>query len=207
MQSRLFAALPILRFWANTPDMQVAPQTTHVSVEDYIAGEQHSEIKHEYLGGVVYAMAGTSIEHNVISLNFATALRSHLRGGSCRVFMADVKVRLELAGDDVFYYPDIMVACDSRDTDRFFARFPKVLIEVLSPETERTDRREKFLSYTQIETLEEYVLVSQEKAEVTIYRRANNWRPEIIDKSEQKLQLGSIGFSMPLPAVYEGVKI
>lgn len=105
------------------------------------------------------------------------------------------------------YYPDVMVTCDPRDTDRYFSRFPKVLIEVLSPETERTDRREKFLSYTQIETLEEYVLVAQDKMEVTVFRRANKWQPEIANKPDLQLRLPSLDFALPLSAVYEGVKV
>ena len=186
--------------------MEAVQDKECLSAEDYLAGERHSETRHEYLGGVVYAMAGASRGHNTISLNIASALRSHLRGKACQTFMADVKVRLEIGGDDIFYYPDVMVTCDRRDTDRYFSRFPKVLIEVLSPETERTDRREKFLSYIQIETLEEYVLVAQDKMEVTVFRRANKWQPETSTKPDLHLKLASLDFEIPLSAVYEGVK-
>jgi Uma2 family endonuclease len=121
--------------------------------------------------------------------------------------MADVKVRLEFANDDVFNYPDVMVACDSRDTDKFFKRFPKVLIEVMSESTERIDRREKRWGYQQIETLEDYVLVAQDRMEVTVFRRANQWRPELLTKPDQQLQLASLGFALPLSGIYEGVKV
>ena len=187
--------------------MRTARPSDLISVEDYLAGEQSSEIRHEYIGGIVYAMAGTSEEHNTLALSIASLLREHLRGKPCRAFMADLKVRVEVAHDDIFYYPDVMVACDPRDTDRFFRRFPKVLIEVLSEATERTDRREKFLSYTQIETLEEYVLVAQERVEVTVFRRATGWQPEILRQREDQFRLSSIEFSVPLSAVYEGVKV
>jgi len=140
--------------------METAEAVERVTVEDYLSGELRSEVRHEFIGGSVYAMAGASEEHNTIGLNLATALHAHLGDGPCRVFMVDMKVRLHIARDEVFYYPDLMVTCDSRDTDRYFMRHPKVLIEVLSGETERTDRREKFFSYTSIETLEEYVLVA-----------------------------------------------
>jgi Uma2 family endonuclease len=186
--------------------MEVAEKPVPLTVEEYLAGEQRSEVRHEYLGGVVYAMAGASAEHNTISLNLAAALKGHLRGRPCHTFMADVKVRLTVANDDIFYYPDVMVACDPRDTDRFFKRFPKVLVEVLSDTTERTDRREKFLSYTQIETLEEYILVAQDRMEVTLYRRANQWRPERLTQTGQRLQLASLDFALPLDTIYEGVK-
>src|SRR5215468_3600341 len=96
--------------------MQTALSRDYVSVEDYLAGEDASAVKHEYIDGSVYAMAGATKEHNLISLNIAVALRSHLRGGPCRVFMADVKAQIETAGRDTFYYPDIIVGCDSRDT-------------------------------------------------------------------------------------------
>jgi len=135
------------------------------------------------------------------------ALRSHLHSKPCRVFIADMRLRLQIASDELFYYPDVMVTCDPRDTDRFFKRYPKVLIEVLSEATETTDRREKFLSYKQIETLEEYVLVAQDKLEVTVHRRANKWQPEVLRQAEQKLQLASLDFHLPLAAVYEGIKL
>ena len=80
-------------------------------------------------------------------MNLAFALRNHLQGTSCRVQMSEGKARLRLAGEEIFYYPDVMVVCDARDTDRYFKRYPKVLIEVLSETTEAIDRREKFLSY------------------------------------------------------------
>ncbi len=188
--------------------MEAIAKSASLSVEDYLAGEPASEVRHEYLDGVVYAMAGASVDHNAISLNLASALRSHLRGKPCGAFMADVKLRLGLfANDDVFYYPDVMVACDPRDTDKFFKRFPKVLIEVMSESTERIDRREKRWSYQQIETLEEYVLVAQDRMEVTLFRRANQWRPEVLTKQDQTLALASLEFSLPLSGVYEGVKV
>ena len=99
-----------------------------------------------------------------------------------------------------------MVACSSHDLDPYFKRFPQVLIEVLSPQTEQTDRREKFLSYRQIESLQEYVLVAQDKMEVTVFRRANKWQPEIFSRAVEHLRLPSLEFTLPLAAVYEGVK-
>ena len=187
--------------------MQAVKDVELVSVEEYLAGEPASEVRHEYLGGVVYAMAGASEEHNLIMVNLVTALHSHLRGKSCRAFVADMKVRLEVAREDIFYYPDLLVVCDPRDTHRHYKSFPKVLVEVLSPDTERIDRREKFLSYTQIETLEEYVLVAQDRMEATVFRRANNWQPEVQRQADQSLRLASLEFTLPLRDVYEGVKV
>ena len=186
--------------------MQATQKAVSLSVEEYLAGEPRGRARHEYLGGVVYAMAGASEAHNLISLNLAFALRTHLRGGRCKVNVADVKVRLQISAEDVFYYPDVMVACDPRNTDPYFKRFPQVLIEVLSPQTEQTDRREKFLSYIQIDTLQEYVVVAQDKLEATVFRRANKWQPETIRQPEELLRLPSLEFTLPLNAIYEGVK-
>jgi Uma2 family endonuclease len=187
--------------------MEVLKLRELVSVADYLAGEPVSEFRHEYIGGEIHAMAGASEEHNAISGNLFAALLSHLKGRRCRTFIHDMKVRLQIAGDDIFYYPDVMVACDPRDTDRYFKRFPTVIVEVLSPETERTDRREKFLSYQQIETLEEYVLVAQDKSEVTVFRRANQWRPEIVRQASDSLTLSSLGFALALVDLYDGVNL
>ncbi len=187
--------------------MQAKQQRAVLTVEEYMAGELRSENRHEYLGGVVYAMAGGSEDHNLISLNLAFAFRTQLRGGPCKIAVADVKVRLQISDEDVFYYPDVMVACDPRDTDPYFKRFPKVIVEVLSPQTEPTDRREKFLSYIQVETLEEYVLVAQDRMEVTVFRRANKWQPEVFRRPDESVRLDSIPLALPLSAVYEGVKV
>jgi len=186
--------------------MPATQKVVSLNVEEYLTGELKSRDRHEYVGGLVYAMTGASEDHNLISLNLAFALRTHLRGGRCKVNVADVKVRLQISEEDVFYYPDVMVACDPRDTDPYFKRFPQVLVEVLSPQTEQTDRREKFLSYIQIETLQEYLMVAQDRMEVTVFRRASKWQAEVIRQPEELLRLPSLEFTLPLNAVYEGVK-
>ena len=187
--------------------MEAASQAEWVSVDDYLAAEQHSQARHEYVGGVAYAMAGASDERIALCMNLAFALRTHLHGKTCRVQMSEGKVRLRIANEEIFYYPDVMVLCDPRDTERYFKRFPKVLIEVLSESTEMIDRREKFLSYRQIETLEEYILVAQDKIEVTVFRRANQWQPEILRGADDALQLPSVSFTVPLAKVYEGLDL
>ena len=93
----------------------------------------------------------------------------------------------------------------SQSKIRYFKRYPKVLIEVLSPDTESTDRREKFLSYLGIETLEEYLIVAQDRREVTLFRRSGHWQPELLNEPTQVLQLPSLDFRVPLNLIYEGV--
>jgi len=114
---------------------------------------------------------------------------------------------MEAVNEEIFYYPDVMVACDPRDTDRYFKRYPKVLIEVLSESAEAIDRREKFLSYRQIETLDEYLLVAQDRMEVTIFRRSNQWQPELLKEPQQIVALSSPKFTVSLKEIYEGVQV
>ena len=187
--------------------MQSVLETHFLSVDDYLSGEQLSDIRHEYVDGVVYAMAGTSDVHNIIAGNFFASFHAHLRGGKCRPFMSDVKARLQLGAKQIFYYPDIMVACDPRDTNAFFKDFPKVIVEVLSESTERADRSEKFWNYTQIPTLEEYLLASQTKKEVTVFRRSQQWKPEVLYLPDQELHLPSLSFKTPLHVIYDGVDL
>ncbi len=185
--------------------MQALKQSAHISVEEYLAGELESDVRHEYLNGAVYAMAGASEEHIHIAMNIAFALHQHLRGKSCRVLMTDMKARLSFAEEEIFYYPDLMVYCDARDKESYFKRYPKVIVEILSPSTDSIDRREKFFNYRKIDTLQEYVLVAQDKLEVTVYRRANQWGPEVVTKAIQSLRIPSLKFQMRLSAVYDEV--
>ncbi len=183
----------------------VIPETVNfIPVDEYLEGEEHSEFRHEYIGGQVYAMSGGSEVHNVLSGNLYAALRAHLRGQPCKVFMADMKLRLQIAQDDIFYYPDLMVICDPSDDATHYKTRPVVLVEVLSPTTERLDRREKFLSYQRLPSLEDYVLVDQEQMKVTVFRRGNDWNPEFL-KSGDALNLPSISFELALADIYEDV--
>jgi Uma2 family endonuclease len=185
--------------------MQTALSRDYISVDEYLAGEEASEVKHEYSAGSVYAMAGATREHNQIAGNIYSIFGQRLRGSPCQAFISDVKLRLHTMGDDVFYYPDIMVGCDSRDTNRLYLLYPKVLVEVSSESTERLDRGEKRLAYQTLETLEEYLIVAQDRPEVTIFRRSNKWVPEIAAGLGQSVFIKSIDLKLPLSAIYEGV--
>lgn len=182
----------------------VAP-TLIVSVEDYLRHEADGPVRHEYIGGRIHAMAGASEAHNLISVNLASAFHAHLRGGPCKAYMADFKVRLEINREDIFYYPDVMVACQRVGVEQYYLRYPTLLVEVLSPSTEAIDRREKLLNYPQISTVDEYVLVAQETREVTIHRRAEDWQPRLVTTPEAQVEFRSIKLSLPLARIYEGV--
>src|SRR6266550_4545501 len=156
-------------------------QSQHlISVEDYLEGERLSEIRHEYVGGKVYAMAGASDEHNRIAINIVSELVERLRGKRCEPFGADMK--LKMPGSEAFYYPDVLVSCDPSDNAKFFRERPTIVFEVLSPDTERTDQREKRFAYTLIPSLKVYVIVAQDKSELTILRRGKRgkWVGEVL---------------------------
>ncbi|MBI5768644.1 MAG: Uma2 family endonuclease [Verrucomicrobia bacterium] len=176
-----------------------------MSVADYLVLEESSTVKHEFVGGKIHAMSGASLAHNKIALNIYSALRAGLHGGPCQVFVADVKVRLEVARDEFFYYPDVVVTCHPTGRDTHFLRFPTVVFEVLSPTTEAIDRREKLANYRFAQTLEEYVLVGQDQREVTIFRRATGWQGEIFTALEARVEFQAVKQAMTVAAIYEGV--
>jgi Uma2 family endonuclease len=190
------------------PRMATAEAIDLISVDDYLEGEKRSDVRREYLNGIVVAMAGASRRHNTIALNIASALNSELKGKSCRPFMGDLKVGIERGKETLFYYPDIVVECATvPPEDDYYTREPKVIVEVLSPSTERIDRREKFWAYMELDSFEEYVLVDQEKACIEVFRRANDWQPETVQEMDAILQLSSIAFEMPVADVYAGVDL
>ncbi len=175
-----------------------------ISPEDYIAGELRSEIRHEYIEGRVYAMAGASRDHNGIAGNLFSVLHAHLRGTTCEPFMNDMKVKIPPQFANIYYYPDVVVACEPTDNADHFSDQPAIIVEVLSPDTERTDRREKALAYRQIPTVEDYVLLEQEKMAATVMRRAEvGWNAEEMQSGKAVLRLEKIDFEVPLAVLYE----
>ncbi len=175
-----------------------------ISPDEYLEGERSAEERHEYVDGHVYSMAGASDDHNRIVLNLSSELRVALRGKRCEPFATDMKVKIPPAFAEVFYYPDVLVACDPTDNARYFRERPTVIIEVISPETERTDRREKAIAYRQISTVEAYVLVEQERMAATILRRAEvGWQSDVIQGPGAILKLPGMGVEIPLARIYE----
>lgn len=184
--------------------MSALSQQTHwITPEEYLEGELLSEIRHEYACGKVYAMAGASAAHNRISVNLLAELNLHLRGKPCEAFINDMKIRMESGSDSFFYYPDVMVACDPSDNADYFRRFPKVIVEVLSPSTERIDSSEKLRAYQSIPTVEVYILISQQETQVTIFRRANQWRREVITGSVGRLEIPELEFGIDFARLFE----
>jgi Uma2 family endonuclease len=175
-----------------------------LTVEEYLAFEETTPIRHEYIAGALYAMSGASLPHNRITMNLATALHLHLRGTPCKPYMSDAKLRLQAARDTIFYYPDIAVTC-AKEASEAYLEQPRLIIEVLSPSTEKIDRREKALHYRYIDTVEEYVLIAQNQPQIEIQRRTDNWQPTTITALDASAEFRSLGLSLPLSQIYEDV--
>jgi Uma2 family endonuclease len=178
-----------------------------ISPEEYLAAEETSPIKHEYIDGDVYAMAGASDAHVTIAGNLFALLRTHVRESGCRVFMSDMKARLNRSNR--FFYPDVMVTCDERDRSTSLIKsYPCLIIEVLSDSTEAFDRGDKFADYQEIETLTEYVLISQTRQRIDCFRRNEEgfWVLQSY-KLGDKVHLKSVDFYTTIEEVYEDVVI
>lgn len=154
--------------------MALKIQSNFISEQDYLAGEQASKVRHEYINGDVYAMTGSSANHNRITVNLVRKLGSHLENTPCEPFAADMKVK---AGND-FFYPDVIVVCDENAHDEYYTESPIIIVEVLSKSTRRTDQTLKRQAYQALPSLQEYVLIEQDFVDVEICRRANHWQSE-----------------------------
>lgn len=184
--------------------MSVIQKLERLNPKDYLEREKNSLLRHEYVDGEVYAMVGGSLAHNRIANNLNLALSAHLRGTPCRVYIADVKVRVDAA--NAFYYPDVMVTCAPQNLKAYFITDPCLIIEILSPSTEATDRREKFLAYQKLASLKEYALVAQDRPQVEIFRRIDSGEWEVESyRQDETASFRSVDFSLSIAAVYEGL--
>ena len=174
-----------------------------LSVDEYLEFENSADTKHEYVAGRLYAMVGVSEPHVRITGNLHAALHTHLRGRPCRAYLEGFKLNFKAGHDDFFYYPDLMVKCGREGITTYYLQEPKLVIEVLSPSTERIDRREKALNYRQIATLEEYVLVAPDQPYIEFQRRADDWRPTFATSLDSVATFRSIDLSLSLRQIYE----
>jgi Uma2 family endonuclease len=133
----------------------------YISIDDYLVGERDVDVRSEYVDGQIYTMSGASAAHNLIAGELFTSIHSRT-APPCQPFMSDMKIVIRHQGKNFAYYPDLMVACDENNPDNYTRNNPILIVEVLSPSTQRTDLGEKFVNYTQIPTLREYVIVSQD---------------------------------------------
>jgi Uma2 family endonuclease len=178
-----------------------------LSVDDYLAGELVSEIKHEYLGGVVYAMAGARNVHNLIAGNVFATLHSRLRGGPCRPYNSDTKIRVRLTNQVRFYYPDVSVICRPNPQTDSFQDEPAAIVEVLSRDTRRIDEGEKKDAYLSVPSLSVYLLVEQEMPAIVVHRRTEQgFVREVYTGLDAVISLPETQTELPLSELYEGVE-
>ncbi len=171
-----------------------------LSIEDYLEGELYSELRHEYIDGQVYAMAGASSNHNRIVTNILSEFRFGLRQTPCEPFASDMKVRV----DDHFYYPDVLVVCHHEGNDYGVTDSPLIIVEVLSKATRKVDHTLKRKAYQQLSSLQEYVLIEQDLVEVEVCRRSNHWQSEYYFLGDT-VDFQSIDLQIPVTAIYERV--
>lgn len=187
--------------------MSAALKWNLISIEEYLAGELESPIKHEYIGGVVYAMAGARNVHNLIASNIHGSLYGRLRGKRCRPYNSDTKVRVRLAHQTRFYYPDVPVICRPNPQSDSFQDEPAVIFEVISKSTRRIDEGEKKDAFLSIPSLSVYALVEQETAAVLVFRRTGNgFEREVYEGLEAVIPLNEIETELPLSEIYDSVE-
>ena len=174
-----------------------------LSEDDYLTGEMQADVRHEFVNGGVYAMAGASENHNRVSGNLYSSLVVGAEQ-SCRPFMSDMKLRLD-AGN-AFYYPDVMLVCDAGDNEAYFKTRPCMIAEVLCRSTELTDRREKWTAYQKLQSLREYVLLAEGRAYIEVYQRVNlrQWGMTVLG-IDNTLVLTCGDISVPVKDLYRGV--
>lgn len=173
-----------------------------VSEQEYLDGERISEVRHEYIDGGVYAMAGGTANHNRISQNISRKLGNALENkqSPCDVFSESMKVRESKNHD--YFYPDVFVVCDQHpDDDPYYRHSPIILVEVLSDSTRITDKTTKKRAYFNIPTLQEYVIIEQQFCEVAVFSRNKNWKPDLYFLGDS-ICFESIGVTVSVEDIY-----
>lgn len=180
------------------------------SIAEYLEIEQEASDKHEYYRGEMFAMAGAGPKHNIIFKNIFRELAYTLKGKPCQPYGSDQRIHIPENG--LFTYPDISIMCGDIDTskeDKDSIIHPVMIFEILSPSTRDYDRGSKFTFYRAIATLKEYILVDSDSISVEVFRLNENrfWQLEEYNQMNQSLQLQTLGFSIPISEIYDGVNI
>ena len=181
----------------------------YISPEDYLAFERQSDERHEYDNGRIYAMAGESLSHSRININVAREVSGFLKGKRCEALSLNMKVAVTKAGK--YFYPDLSVVCDEPlfyDHRRDVLLNPTVVIEVLSPSTEKTDLSEKQVYYLQIASLTDYIIIAQDRPLVRHYTRHDDgqWLFSIINDLTQSVTIKSLDFTLSLADIYDRIE-
>ncbi len=187
--------------------MSLAEKIT-LTAEEYLKGEETTDYKHEYQNGEVWAMVGATDNHVTIALNLAARLKQHLKGTPCRTYISDMKLRVEKA--DAFFYPDVMVTCDSKDqTNTLYKQHPIFIAEVLSPSTEAFDRGNKFNAYRQLDSLQTFWLIDTNANAMRIdsFTRAQNddWLLHSYTQADETVAIKGLEVECLLQELYEEI--
>ena len=184
--------------------MALAPLDNLLSVEEYLEFEQKASVRHEYIAGTLYALAGVTKRHSLIVRNVSGHLWLAARGTPCRVYAEDVKMR---PADNLFYYPDVMVACHEEEGDPLFETAPCLLIEVLSNSTAHIDKREKLIAYQHVKSLKTYLLIHQDKKLVERHWRdaEGRWQHAQVSEGEQ-VALECPAMTLSVEEIYEDIR-
>lgn len=187
--------------------MSQAQKIHRYSIDEYLALERESDMRHEYLDGEIFAMVGSSRAHNALATSLTAAIYLHLRGTPCRVASNDMKVLIAAANRA--YYPDLVVSCSdpAEEIDDYTETHPRLIIEVLSLSTAAIDRREKRLAYQTLDSLQDYVLVAQTEPLVEVYsRQSDGWMHTTYGAGETVV-LPAIDLQLPVAVIYEDVPL
>ncbi len=181
---------------------------TKISATEYLRDERVRQTRHEFVGGEIHAMAGTSIRHHRISANLFTKLDEHLIDSPCDAFMSEIKLRVN---EDTFYYPDVFVTCDKTNPSQHYVEHSIFILEVSSPSTRQIDRREKLRAYQQMPDVQGYVLVEQDKLHIELHRRQpdGNWITYFYNESDMdvEIEFQSVGLRTNLDEIYNRVDL
>ena len=189
--------------------MTALKQPDFISIADYLAGEEISDVKHEYLGGTDHAMAGATNQHNIVAVTILGILFGMLRGKSCQAFNSDTKIHIKFPDHTRFYYPDAMVVCEPNPASDHFQDQPVVIVEVLSDSTRRADLVEKRDAYLTLPSLKVLIFVEPEFPSVTVHRAKAEGGFDVERHSglEASVPLPEIEAFLPLSEIYERVKL
>ena len=179
--------------------------SSYITEAEYLAGEPLAAVRHEYVDGKVYAMAGTSRRHNDIAINIIAMLRPLTRNTPCKVNASDVKVRVDQS--KAYYYPDVVVGCEADDTNPYYLEKPCLIVEITSKSTEWKDYAQKAVAYQKLPSLQAYWVVSQEQPQVVVFYRDgdNGWEVTRYADLEQTVPLPCLEAPLTLADIYAGV--
>jgi len=180
-----------------------AAAKTPMTAQEFLAWDAHELLRHEFVRGEVFAMAGAEEQHVTVSGNVYVALRRHLHGTPCRTFITDMKLRVDAA--DCYFYPDVMVTCSAADAaDPLIKREPVLVVGVLSPNTAAFDRGEKFAAYRLLPSLREYLLVDPNSRRCDLYRKGTDglWVLHPFDPG-QTVRLDGVNMDLGAEALWD----